>query len=467
MRSWSTRKKIIVIFSAAMLMRMVALVSFEDKQSLIFNDSRGYIQVAQNLLEHGIYSANPGPNPQPDSFRTPILPLFLMPFLHFKLSLYWIAVVNDILMALAAVLLFFLGRRLFNEKAAFIAAILSGLEPYGALISNQILTEAPFTLIFTLSLLLLGLYIKERKFDYLYFGSFLLAVSALTRPVAFPLFILIPIAVLLEKFTKRLDEKTVIFKKQKMPWEELMVALLVFIVVISPWLAFNRMILKIWSFSTVTNFNLYHQNATSFNEWLIENEKISADGDDILPYLKETEDAFSPEKADEYFNTAKTFIMKRPLEYAGFIFLKFYRLFLYSGYENIADGIMPGHSGEWVSRFKSDLLKLDLAAAAKTLKNQPEIILILAGEIFFIVVSILAFLNLFIHIRKKTLNPYYHTLFFLALAIYGLLLSPTGGARYRIPINPILFLLALDSLAMFIGRHLKKPEIISPPLIYR
>ena len=454
MWSLNDRKKIIIIFAVALLIRLIALACFQNEQSLIFTDSKHYMQVAQNLIQKGIYPIDTGPNPQPDSFRTPILPLFLIPFLYFHISLYWIALAEDIIMAFAAVALYLLGRKLFNEKAAFIAAILSGLEPYSALISNQILTEAPFTLIFTLSLLLLALYIKEQKPKYLYLGSLLLAVASLTKPIAFPLLILIPLATILEKFTKKFDEANGIFKKQKMPWKKLAISLLILIAVISPWLAFNRLVLKIWSFSTLTNFNLYQYNADAFNKWLIGKGEIAAGGADALRYIKQ-EDFWSPERTSAYFNTAKDFIMKRPLEYAGFVLLRSYRLFLYSGYDNIVNGLKGGFTYHNISDFKNDVLKLKLASAVQKFKERPDMTILLVGEAFFALIAVMAFLNLFLHHYAKTEKPF-HYLFFCTLIFFAILVTPVGNARLRIPINPILFLLALDSLIILIGAYRKR-----------
>ncbi len=228
-----------------------------------------------------------------------------------------------------------------------------------------------------------------------------------------------------------------------MPWKKLIISLLIFIVVVSPWLAFNRVVLKIWSFSTLTNFSLYLK-AVSFNEWLIENGKIAAGGPDILLNIKE-EKFWSPEKANEYLNTSKDFIMKRPLEYAEFILLRSYRLFTGSGYENIAAGIRPGQSDAIIA-FQNDVFRLNTNSAFSKLKTYPVLIIMPLGSLFFGFIGLMALFNLFIHTRKKTRETYYHAFFFITLVTYCLLVSPHGDARIRIPINPVLFLLALDSL---------------------
>jgi len=62
----------ILIFSAALLLRLFVLWSFDSERSLLYvADSLNYLQTAKNMLAEGIYSTEISQTPHPDNFRTP------------------------------------------------------------------------------------------------------------------------------------------------------------------------------------------------------------------------------------------------------------------------------------------------------------------------------------------------------------------------------------------------------------
>ena len=61
----------------------VGLVSTHQPLLALEGDAPNYLDTAQNFLNKGVWSASPQENPKPDNFRTPVYPLFLIPFLYF------------------------------------------------------------------------------------------------------------------------------------------------------------------------------------------------------------------------------------------------------------------------------------------------------------------------------------------------------------------------------------------------
>jgi len=72
------------------------------------------------------------------------------------------------------------------------------------------------------------------------------------------------------------------------------------------------------------------------------------------------------------------------------------------------------------------------------------------GSIFFLLVTILAALN------------YKQKFFIIILMALAIIASPFGAARYRVAINPILFMLALDSLFIFYNTFRKRAADTGP-----
>lgn len=87
--------------------------------------------------------------------------------------------------------------------------------------------------------------------------------------------------------------------------------------------------------------------------------------------------------------------------------------------------------------------------------HQPALIILIFADLFFILVSILALFNPLIRKKTGASSPVYQiSIFWVSLLIlYAFITSPFGGARYRIPVNPIIFLLAVDSLLTILKFH--------------
>jgi len=137
------------IFLISLLVHAVVALalSLHGEGAFLMPDSFSYLPIAQNLVEHGVYSGD-AVNLVPHNFRTPLYPLFLTPFVMLNVPIFFVAFAQGILVSLAAVFLYLLGRRLFSEKVAVSAAILLGIEPGGVFISNLILTESLFVFLF-------------------------------------------------------------------------------------------------------------------------------------------------------------------------------------------------------------------------------------------------------------------------------------------------------------------------------
>src|SRR3989344_7617044 len=398
-------KKIIILFSLALIVRLVALSFFDNSQSLIHKDSEDYVAVAENLVTRGIYSMDTGPDISSDNFRTPIYPFFLVPFVYLGASPYAVAIAQDILTAMGITLIYHLGRKVFSKRVAFGGTRLFSLEPCSALIANQLLTEWLFTLTLAPALLLLALYTKEGGTSNLYISTILFALSALTKPLALPL---LPLIVITALFVKR--DKSVI------------ISALIMIMVIAPWIVRNKLVIDRWSFSTIGEYNLYNYNAKHFDRWLSD-RGIQPQGDDAYPEIS-LQNYHRPEKADAYLEAGKNFILNKPFAYLEFILLKLPAFFLDTGYSTLSDGL-------------------------ETSPRVTKLVLFL-GSIFFLLVTILAALN------------YKQKFFIIILMALAIIASPFGAARYRVAINPILFMLALDSLFIFYNTFRKRAADTGP-----
>ncbi len=173
-------------------------------------DAAGYYNLAYNLNTFHTFSkdiyADPRTGralpPPPDAYRTPLYPLFLMPFVHtppnphvFNRVALWQA-----LMGTAAVLLLFLlMRRLTGTLPALAAAAFAAISPHLVNVSMFMLTETLFGFLVLLSLLAFALHYRERRWFLpgLLLSGALVGLAALTRPILefFPLALMLVLAV--------------------------------------------------------------------------------------------------------------------------------------------------------------------------------------------------------------------------------------------------------------------------------
>ncbi len=428
-------------------MRLLALYSFAEEKSLLYiSDSLTYLQVANNVIHHGIFSMEiPAPLidgsaattsfiPHPDNFRTPLYPLFLIPFILLKTSLYVPVVVQSVILSAAMVLFYLLGRRLVPEPVAALATIALAFEPFGALIGAQIMTESLFLIWFILSVLYLLLAIKEHSPRYLLIGAGLLGLAAITRPVAFYLGILIiPIAAL--------------FMGLKTHWKKGLLAVTLFCLVASPWLYYNFFIIKTTEFSSLSSFDLYAYHGKYFDLW---RASRGADPGDRLPFidLNTVNATFDGRAIPLLKSTGLAYIKAHPIEYLWYHLLRLPALYTDSGYSSLLNGVPFLHlnfdsvTGGVFDGLVWSRPKTTLA----TLRHQPVLISLLGADLLFVIITLLAAAHPLIYFRRFRQWPRELLLVLALLIVYTGLASPIGGARLRIPVNFFLFLLAFHSL---------------------
>lgn len=447
----SGKKIFIIIFILAIIMRLAALLSFAGEKSLIYvNDSLTYLQVSKNIIQHGAYSMEISNTPHPDNFRTPLYPFFLIPFVALNTSLYLPAIVQIIIMSFGAGLVFWLGQKIFNRRVAIIAAVLFALEPFGALISAQIMTEAIFVSLFAPAVFLFALYINNNKAFLFYLASGLLALASLTRPIALPLVILIPLAAWLGK---------IVFK-QSFNYKRTLFSLAIFIAIIFPWVWFNYSKVHTFKFSSVNDMQLYAYHGKIFDAWRGEN---GAAPNDRLPNLdlSPINNTFNAAAIPPIKAVGVNYIKSHLAQYIYFHIWRSPQLFTDSGYASILNGVPFLHFYlDTSSGGLLEQLSKNFNNSLNMLKNQPALILLGLADVFYILLVIFAIINPLIYYKLNKTWPADKLFLVFIIIIYALLTSPIGGARMRIPVNSLLFILALDTLFL-IKKATKRVEHVA------
>lgn len=202
-----------------------------------FPDSATYLNPARHLLAgHGFVSDVD----VPETIRTPVYPLLLLPFLAITRSLVPILIIQHLLNALLAVAIYlFVRRRWDNRFAALTAALLFALDTPTIHYANKVLTETLFTaLLFVFFVLVLEL--KSLKSTALLCG-----LLVLLRPVAILWFV----------------AAALYLAWRRVPWRR--IALFVAIALVLPiaWTIRNGLATGVYTLSSISGTNLLFYRA--------------------------------------------------------------------------------------------------------------------------------------------------------------------------------------------------------------
>ncbi|WP_380023833.1 ArnT family glycosyltransferase [Effusibacillus consociatus] len=130
----------------------IGLVLTSGEMYNLQSDDREYLKTAQIWLETGMFTYN-DPN-RPTVFITPGFPAFIAILMKFIGNGFVLEQTIRILQAVMVIaglyFLFLIGKRMFSEKAALLAVILSTFYPPLWLVSNLILTESMFVFVLML-----------------------------------------------------------------------------------------------------------------------------------------------------------------------------------------------------------------------------------------------------------------------------------------------------------------------------
>lgn len=411
-------------------------------------DSKGYILLAENLLEHGVFSVSQGEPFELESFRAPGYPVFLAAlFTLFGVS--FLALLVHALIASAAPIFLYILARPIYEKAAFWGSIIFVFEPVRLFLSASFLSDAFFTVLF-LAMLALTFAVKEGSILRALSVGILLGVCILVRPIAIFLPLLFAAYFVVDHhFSKR----------------GFLVGFCVglgALIVISPWMYRNHVVFGSWNIASVGVANLMLYNAPEFLKW-----KPTPEGNATLAVFQAEQEslprheALSLARSDVFEEAFLEIIRGREVEYIIFHVMKTVPFFISDGLRdtirlfNVDIGVMPNIS--------TALLKGDITTLVSYLRTGgTAITLFVVGVGFWCVVFLLfVFESVCALLRREWLGSLFLT---LLVAYFAFLTGPVSNARYRVPVEGLMLVIAARALYRLQGfRKETVPSVVLAP----
>lgn len=408
-------------------------------------DTFGYITIAKNLVENKTFSINPVPPLIPNFFRLPGYPFWLA-FIYWIFGSFKPAVFGGILIfTLSAPLMYLIMREVFSEKLAFWAGVIFALEPRMAFSAPFILSEQIFLPLFLLSIFFtVKLFNSPQNKRYIFIATFLLGFSALTKVLVIYLF---PV------FITSFFLITWKFYSIKKVLAILSFSALIFIIVVSPWLLRNRIVLNTWGFSGSTpGVLLYWGHLEILERYLGMPTELVYRGL-IARANKLAGPNLESRKAVEILTKEATNEIRK--HWGTYLWIYVSRsplFFITDGYKGIVS---------YISYTRPNYINLyDLVAMFrfkelfKELKNFSfkELLIPLGGRILWLTLTILSFIGIYIGIKNMSQQRLLLILFAFFIIFLAILVGPDihDAPRHRLPVNGFMIAFALVSVFYFL-----------------
>jgi len=237
----------VVIGLALRVLLLLAGRSYGSER-LLTPDSPGYLALANNLLEHHVFSTCSAAPFSPEFARTPGYPVFLALCGLLSTNLLLVAVAQAFLFVTTLLFVFCLGRRLLIAPLGLAAAlVLYALDITSAVYSNMILGETLFTALITLGAFL---WIRWLRTGCGLAGAgVILGIATLVRPIS--VLIVIPLSA------------WVLFRggrPRRLTFRRTVVFAVAFCLPLLPWCARNARH-GVFGLSTISSVNLWSYRA--------------------------------------------------------------------------------------------------------------------------------------------------------------------------------------------------------------
>jgi 4-amino-4-deoxy-L-arabinose transferase-like glycosyltransferase len=354
---------------------------------------------------------------------------------------YAVLILQALLCSFGPILLYLSVRR-FHEKAALVAAYLLALDPTRLYWSTTLMTDG-LTLLTTLgAIYLFTRWMQDKRQVWLAGSGGLIGLSILIRPINILLWIPLTIIVLI----------VLGWKKWRVWLPQAALFVMCVGLVVAPWSIRNRIQLGTWQLSVIGTYSFAYANALLFSNY--------ADGSSLEDLyasfyrrIKIDQDpvrAVSFEFEQEYKDFAAEKIDGRWFKYGIWHTYKTIPLFLNDGLRQPAEAlslIPSGAQPNLTDLFLSRGAFSKLQAFAGSMPQQATLLFI--GTSFWLLVYLAALYGLWMAWVKGTLESRSMALLCVFMVAYYVAVSsgPVGQPRYRLPIEPWLFLLAAYGVA--------------------
>lgn len=436
-------KSLIILFCVALLVRVLFFLIFaihEGTPNFVLpgGDSYHYLAIGKNLASGHGYSQALEPPYVPNSDRSPFLPFLLAAvtgFLKFPIAVH--LGLQILIGSLSVIVLYWLGKRIFTEQIAMAAALFYALDPFVSWSSILLLTETWFTFFLLLSLWTLIRFWQEGAIRSALWSGAILGLATLTRAVSvfYSLIVIVAIGFL-----------------RRQSWQTRLLGALSFVVifglVLSPWVIRNYKTFGVASLSSVPAYNWYWYNAREF--YTLKHHLSESQGKTV--FLQWREEALNDNPALNNELRLQSFYLRKAFSviredfpgYLRFHMINTLAVYLNSGWDNLRYLWDKGGSD---TNFTA-LLASGWPGVVEVLKNYPGAVLekLFLGLFYLLIVG--GWFRSWITRREFG----FFSFLLITVLFFGLAAGAVAEPRFRVVVEPLLWLLFVVSLSLVFPR---------------
>jgi 4-amino-4-deoxy-L-arabinose transferase-like glycosyltransferase len=451
LKSRSRYLPVLILLFALLLRLLVFQAILVNPERFRQPDSGGYHQLATNLLQFRRFGSPTETGEwSPDVNRMPGYPAFLaIVYGVFGPSVEAAILVQALLSTLAVALAYRLGNIWGGPLVGVLVATLASVDVGSVIYANQLMTETLFNCVFLAGMVTWSAMVKEGRWQYGLLGGLLLGLGTLVRPVLLYWSVVAGMLPLLYHGSLR----------QRV--QRVLAIVLVFALVVAPWMVRNHAVTGRTELSTIQGFNLLYYNVAKLRavQQGVPYQTIRDQlEEETLLETSESTRQQPGELAAYYSQKAMDEIRANWLEYAQVHLKGSLLFFVVPTAGTVARALGWVRSG---TGLLANITNRGLLASWESFQAFRHQLAQSSGDdlMFFGVVGyellFLALLNVgAVWGAIKCLRNRRWDVLLLATAIIGYFAAITGpvsyDARYRTPVVPFLALLAAVALARFI-----------------
>lgn len=423
---------------------VAALVVSGNRPLVHEPDSTGYLALARSLVNEWKFEQNG----EPELYRTPGYPLLLAPGVWLGHPAAYAVIVQGLLGAATVALVWRLALDLnLGESTAGWAAWLHAVEPLSVLYCNKLLAETLFTLLLTAGVLQLIRYGRRPATRAIASSAGFIALSIYVRPVAFYLPALVVPMLLCLAIVQRGGE---------VRWRHAAVFLAVIVAAVAPWLVRNRVRCDYDQICSTADIKLYFVQARAV-------QGMQRDGrypNDINVIDLKAHAALHPEQFDWTRGQRLRWMRAQGAQALREAPGTYAKIHAWEMLDTLCDNGTMAYLNMFGQVPPSSPLQAKQAGPVRrvwtALRTKPVMVL----TYFTLTATMLAYLaaamvGLFSLLRRRTGAPWLPRALLLTVLGYLLVISvgPVGGHRYRVPMMPMLCVLAAAGLQRNVAKR--------------
>lgn len=417
------------LFSLALLLRLALflfiLIRFGDAGFIFppFSDGHGYVTIAQNVLEGRGFSLETEAPFTPDTKRVPLYPLYLAATFALTGGAWWLAALLQTLMGAALVYLIYKVADSFaGRRAAFFSALFAATYPFAIFLSTQLLAETLFTFVLFGAFAFFVRTPAVAAYRHIVLGGLLMGLTTLVKPAAqyIPL-LLVPFIALRQRGLLRLTHP--------------IVYIFCFVLVISPWLARNNQVsgAPMLSFEANILLDLHVAGYKAF-------EATGAAGRFEEYRAVREPGALTSASHTEYMQRLLGVIFSDPIGFSKYLAISTVPFVLGDGFVTMVTALSPTQA------IPAWNFSTSLSALARTIGfgilPLPLVLLSIATKGMWAIVLVSALWGFLRLVRSGGDKMVISLGMVLVIAYFMFAGGPVQSARYRQPVEPLIFLMA-------------------------